>query len=200
MSLTFIVPSIGRPTLQRALQSLLDQTNECWKAIIIYDGIESKCIIDDQRITYMQIDKIGKANHAGYVRNAGIMCANTEWVAFLDDDDTLHKNYVDNLYTELGNCPNVDCIIFRMVLNNVILPRKTDTTFVRNYVGISFAYKKCLFDAGLIFEPSGTEDFDLLHKLRTNKAKIIISPYVMYFVRKKPEDIQDKFNRIYINF
>jgi len=36
---TFIIPTIGRDTLQRSIDCLLEQTIQEWKAIIIFDGI-----------------------------------------------------------------------------------------------------------------------------------------------------------------
>jgi glycosyltransferase involved in cell wall biosynthesis len=40
-SITFIIPTIGRNTLEKAIQSIEKQTNNNWKIIIIFDGIQS---------------------------------------------------------------------------------------------------------------------------------------------------------------
>ena len=37
--ITFIIPSIGRPSLQRTINSLMDMKDPDWKAIIVFDGI-----------------------------------------------------------------------------------------------------------------------------------------------------------------
>lgn len=38
---TFIIPTIGRDTLSKTIDSLINQTNPNWKAIIVFDGIPS---------------------------------------------------------------------------------------------------------------------------------------------------------------
>ena len=38
--ITFIIPTIGRPTLSKSIESLINQTNKNWEAIIIFDGIK----------------------------------------------------------------------------------------------------------------------------------------------------------------
>jgi len=70
--LTFIIPSINRPTLKRTLESILKQTDPDWKAIVVFDGTNSKLPITDPRIKVINIPKTGKLNHGGAVRNVGI--------------------------------------------------------------------------------------------------------------------------------
>jgi hypothetical protein len=81
----------------------------------------------------------------------------------------------------------------------VILPTNNSTDFFVNQVGISFAMKKTIFDAGIIFEPSGSEDYELLNKIRQNRYKIMISPYILYFVRSYNQEDNSVLNRVFIN-
>ena len=103
---TFIIPSINRESLTKTIDSLLKQTNNNWKAIIIYDGVEGKQF-DDDRIKTININKTGIVGQihgeAGLVRNVGIKEADTKWIAFLDDDDTITPYYIDSLYLEINN-------------------------------------------------------------------------------------------------
>lgn len=198
-SLTFIIPTLGRATLSRAIGSLLAQTNPNWKAIVVFDGVKNTTNIKDNRVTYIEINKLGTRNHAGNVRNIGISRADTEWVAFLDDDDTVDLKYVDRFYEEINLNANVECVIFRMSNGHLVFPELNDKTFHINKVGISFAMKSSLPEK---FSPSGTEDFYLLDKIRSNKRKIVISPYINYFVRIVPNDKfkNTDYPRILINF
>ena len=184
--ITFIIPTIGRNTLQNTLDCLINQSNPNWKAIVIFDGISSTIQNPDPRVRIIESPKLGQGrNSAGLVRNYGITFADTEWVAFVDDDDSLSNNYVDILLKESAEYALSDIIIFRMVNNvGVILPfLSTDSFFVCN-VGISFAVKKRLFDEGHVFIPNDTEDFLYLDGARNKKYNIMISPYVTYFVNK----------------
>jgi glycosyltransferase involved in cell wall biosynthesis len=185
---TFIIPTIGRDTLTRTIESLEKQTNKNWKAIIIFDGCSPTIELNSEKIQIIQIEKKGEgSNSAGNVRNEGIKHATTEWIAFVDDDDTIASNYVETLTNEIKEFNNMDVIIFRMSYEwnkQEILPHLNESNnFFMNYVGISFAMKKTLCDLGYIFIPSSGEDYELLCKIRDNNYKMMISPYIRYFVR-----------------
>jgi glycosyltransferase involved in cell wall biosynthesis len=195
--ITFIIPTIGRPTLSRTINCLLEQSNPNWNAIIVFDGVKS-INYPDSRIKSVSIPKIGYTNCAGLVRNSAIKIADTEWIGFVDDDDTISQDYVEKFEEEIKLNPNAKCIIFRMKTKfdpDKVLPAPNHTNFIKNKVGISFAIKK---DLNILFEPSITEDYFLLDKIRKNNHPMIISPYVTYFVREEPSNI-GAFNRVIIN-
>ena len=83
---------------------------------------------------------------------------------------------------------------------NKILPELETDNFYLNYVGISFVMKKKIFNNKLVFAPSTSEDFEYLNLIRNNNYKIIISPYVKYFVRNEDMNNNLKGNRVKINF
>ena len=182
--MTFIIPSIGRPTLVNTLESLKRMTNPNWKALVVFDGIEPTLVSDDPRIKLMTMEKIGVHNHAGRVRNEGIRHAKTDWVGFVDDDDTLQPTYMTRFYDHLSKS-SPDVILFRMKNSDGrILPLEYQTDFYMNDVGISFCTKRSLFvNEKFWFEPSPTEDFDLLDRLRSRHKYILMSPHVEYIVR-----------------
>jgi glycosyltransferase involved in cell wall biosynthesis len=185
--ITFIIPTIGRSTLINSIESLLNQTESDWNAIIIFDGIKKNINIDDNRIKLLEIDKCGFNNCAGLVRNIGLKnCSNTKWIGFLDDDDYLSPNYIDYLLTEIENFPNIDACIFRMGYENgTILPSKLDKNIIRNKVGISFAIKKNITEK-INFINSPFEDYIFLKNIINFKYKTLLSSYVAYFVRTFP--------------
>lgn len=199
--ITFIIPTIGRPTLSKSIESLINQTNKNWEAIIIFDGIKPNIEVTDKRIKIIQIDKKGRdKNSAGLVRNIGIQHVRTNWIGYLDDDDYLANDYIDCFYEELNLNPDMDVLIFRMNDKNKILPELETDNFYLNYVGISFVMKKKIFNNKLVFAPSSSEDFEYLNLIRNNNYKIIISPYVKYFVRNEDMNNNLKGNRVKINF
>jgi glycosyltransferase involved in cell wall biosynthesis len=182
-AVTFIIPTIGRETLSLTLQSLKNQTITNWKAIVIFDGIEPNISETDPRITIIKTPiKLGQGyNSAGLVRNYGIKFVNTEWVAFVDDDDSITPNYIESFLSELWLDPDV--IIFRMTLDDRVCPSIDSTNFFIKNVGISFAVKTELVSK-FIFIPSIEEDFEFLDKVRLKKYKIVLSPYITYTVNK----------------
>lgn len=205
--LTFIIPSIGRKTLINTIESLKNQTNKNFKCIIIFDGIKPNIKLEDKRFLITSCEKKGEnKNNSGLVRNIGIELSNTNWIAFVDDDDILTTDYVEKFYIEINLKPNLKTIIFRMVgiYNNVykIFPKVADNNFIRNNVGISFAiHKDIYFNQKIKFKNSSTEDFYLLDDIRKNKDNLmVISPYITYIIRNiKQKYIYKNLKRIYIN-
>lgn len=190
--ITFIIPTIGRTSLQTAINSLYRQTIWDWKAIIIFDGIEPNIEINDPRVKIITCEKSGTSeiahghernNGAGEVRNFGIRTCDTEWVAFLDDDDTLSYTYLEAFYNELANVYKPDLILFRMRHQEYgVLPKTNSVNIIQYESGISFALKRKIFNDGLWFNSSYAEDFDLLDRIKNAGYKIVMSPYVKYFV------------------
>ena len=205
--ITFIIPTIGRDTLARAIDSVMEQTtvnSNIWKIIIIFDGIEPN-LIGDKYINHPQImiqscPKMGTGvNSAGLVRNWGMQYVETEWTAFLDDDDVIGPNYIDRFMEEMNG--DLDVLIFRMKLGDRVVPSLTTNNFFLCDVGISFILKSHLFlERGFVFQADGAEDYLYLNKLRENNCKIVISPYIQYFVKDAKMDGDVCGNRVHINY
>ena len=183
--ITFIIPSLGRPSLKRTLDSLIAQTSPKWKAIVVFDGIGPNINSPDPRIQIMTTSKKG---HAGFVRNEGIKVATTEWIGFVDDDDVLTPEYVE---TFLKEKEHYEAIIFRMkATDGRILPVPGDTDFKLLEVGISFCMKRTLaLNRKMIFRNKPRiawglcEDWTLLEDIRANGFRIKMSEAVTYICR-----------------
>jgi hypothetical protein len=190
--ITFIIPTIGRETLKYTVKSLQNLNVQNWKAIILFDGVKPTLEIEDNRFKIVTLKKIGKLNYAGNVRNQGIKMADTKWIGFVDDDDTLLPNYLD-IFKDIVDKSDPDVIIFRMLNSDGrILPPQKDTDFYINNVGISFCLqKKHMIENNIWFTPSSGEDFDLLNKLRNANKKIIISKDIAYIVRPIKKYLQE---------
>jgi glycosyltransferase involved in cell wall biosynthesis len=183
---TFIIPSINRSTLTRSIDSLINQTNHNWECIIVYDDVDGPTF-DDPRIktvkTNSRLGSLEGNNHgvSGIVRNIGIEMCNTEWIAFLDDDDTVHNDYVKTLYEKYSE---YDFVVWRMVYTNgTVVPHSAGKFDLRfGNVGISFCYKNKF--EGLIFDKNRDgEDYDLVKKLEELSDNYIITDEIYYYVR-----------------
>lgn len=224
--ITFIIPTIGRETLENTVNSLLELNNHNWKALILFDGIKNTFHFEDERIICLEIEKQGKIdikNNAGMVRNIGFDYIlnnniNTQFIGFVDDDDTLHPNYINNVLEENTVNNDVDLIIFRMMYKNkTYLPKKNDIKLKVKHFGISFVFKKSI----LIHENENKnknkkenkinyfinhpyEDFLFLKNIFDKKYKIIISPYINYFIRTDYKECMNVLNvnlpRVLLNF
>lgn len=188
MNTTFIIPSIGRPTLSSSIASLHRQTNPNWKSIIIYDNVNPTEDFQSEKIKTFQTNKLGRItsssfphNEAGLVRNVGLKNVDTTWTSFLDDDDTITSNYVDLL---LSKYSQFDLVIFRMhcAKNNLIIPRPKDNQIRFGNVGISFSFKTPK-EPILFPKNEGGEDFEFVKNLINQGYNYTITEEVCYRVR-----------------
>jgi glycosyltransferase involved in cell wall biosynthesis len=183
--ITFVIPSIGRNTLKRSIDSLNKQTNDSWNAIIVYDGVEPEIDFSSDKIKTIKIPKTGvMGNHhgqSGLVRNYGLDICDTEWVGFLDDDDTIDSNYVETLLTKYND---LDLVIWRMrYVNNMVIPRIGNDNIVFGNIGISISFKKKFLDGGLRFKNNRDgEDFDIVKSMVEISDKYLITNEVYYKV------------------
>lgn len=87
---TVVIPTHNRPTdVRHAVRSVLAQTYDAWRAIVVDDGSSAPVThellgTDDPRVEILRHDPGRGVSEA---RNAAIARATTPWIAFLDDDD-----------------------------------------------------------------------------------------------------------------
>jgi glycosyltransferase involved in cell wall biosynthesis len=187
---SFIIPSIGRASLDTALDSLREQSDPDWEALVVADPRwwKSKHIPrGEKKITYLN----GKESSAGLLRNHGLQLAYGQWVAFRDDDDTISPNYVEHLREHAEDYPGAGVVVFRMEHPKYgILPRENLPIIAQGLVGISYAVKRQhqpRFEAENVVSTTDTtlnthEDINLLLELRKRGLEFYISPHVDYKV------------------
>lgn len=162
---TFIIPSINRPTLQRAIDSAKDQATV---------------------LSHVDVYKEG----ASEVRNQLIARAKTEWVSMLDDDDTVTSDYVQRLQEELDKNPYADVVIFREFFiqefmgNNAYPDHFIWQAPVVDWgqVGIAFSVKRSVAMKHPFIEEDN-EDFHFLKRLEKEGYNIHFSKYITYHAR-----------------
>ena len=224
-SVIFIIPTLGRYSLHNTILSLINQTCTNWNAIVIFDGCKNNLdweyIYKEQekekknnisknhiskKITCFEIEKTnGIINQASDVRNYGIQKveSSSQWIGFLDDDDTIHPHYVQ-YFLEENRIYDFDIYIYRMTMDNRIIPAHNCYDFTPGDVGISFICKKEIFD-NIHFHNSHTEDFDFLAKARDNNYKLIISEKIYYYVKQNSRQMENypsdlpMYHKIFIN-
>lgn len=192
--ITFIIPTINRDSLIHSISSLINQTYTLWKAIVIFDGCKPNdptvlSLLNDSRIFYLSIPKTGIIinsdhihNSAGYVRNIGLNIAQTPWIAFLDDDDTIDPKYIDYFMQEISIVPDADVILFRLLDGDKIIPSLDCNTIIKNNIGISFAIRSSIIKDGFLFKQSHIEDYLFLKEIYDKNKVIVLSPYITYYV------------------
>lgn len=185
---SFIVPTLWRPSLEHTLDSIQAQTDGNWECLVIGDpGVFPGAIREDPRIKAL-IAGPARQGSAGLLRNLGMMQSKGKWVGFVDDDDTVAPTYVESLRdADLSS----DICVFRMHhLNFGILPPPAQTQaseLSHGGVGISFAvrndYARSHFFVRESVGTSYNEDWEYLKEARDLGAEISLHPLVAYYVR-----------------
>ncbi len=187
---SFIIPTINRPSLVSAVESLVGQTDPDWRAFVMGDGIEPG-ESEDERV-HSRI--ASRSESPGATRNEAMVWVDSlhiqsEWIGFLDDDDRLGLFYVEHLKKHVTE-ENPDLIVFRMAHPTLgILPKIQDTRIEQGHVGISFAIRRGFWAMSrlkfITRHEQGVrhEDFEFVHTAQGLGAKIFISPYVDYVAR-----------------
>lgn len=99
--ISIVIPTYNRADLiQKAIQSVLDQTYQNWELIIVdnYSNDNTKEVIDaygDQRISMLSIPRTGSVAAS---RNMGVHHSKGEWIAFLDSDDWWYPAKLSSVY------------------------------------------------------------------------------------------------------
>lgn len=104
--ITIIMPVFNKEKyIRETIESVLNQSMHDFEFIIVDDGSTDKSgmVLDeyaqkDQRIRAVHIPNGGVSN----ARNRGLDLADGEYITFIDADDSITENYLENLY---------DCII-----------------------------------------------------------------------------------------
>lgn len=114
MKLSIIIPIYNAAqTLKRCIESILQQSFTDYELILIDDGSddESLSLCD----TYNKIEEKIKLKHQSNqglsaARNTGLEMAQGEYITFVDSDDSLSKNTLQELMDELAQHPEVDIL------------------------------------------------------------------------------------------
>lgn len=118
-SLIFIMPkvSIITPLYNKAayiadtIQSVLSQTYSNWEMLVVDNGStddswEEAQAFQDSRIRLLQSPKQGP----GAARNYGLNLAQGEWIQFLDADDLLEPNHLEQQLLDTKQNPDAEII------------------------------------------------------------------------------------------
>lgn len=117
----------GSKYLKRCLDSLLQQTLKDIQVICVDDGstdnsweiLQSYAAVD-QRIEIHHLDQNYGAAHA---RNEGIRHINARYTTFLDCDDTLAPDALEQALQAFEKRPQVDCVLLSSSLLEVTIQR-----------------------------------------------------------------------------
>jgi len=180
-----IIPTYNRADLiERAVNSVLDQTYDDIELIVVDDGSEDNTrevlsnYIREKHITYIKKENGGCAS----ARNRGISEAKGAYLAFLDSDDTYLSDAIKNLVDTLSNS-DADFVFSpvieiypdqRKIINYPIARSNPENFAMEHLVNTNVYIHACLFKRK-IFEKERmdekmqyNEDSDFLQRAAIN--------------------------------
>ncbi|MBP3646773.1 MAG: glycosyltransferase family 2 protein [Clostridia bacterium] len=90
--------------LERCVESVRNQTYTNLEIILVDDGSPDRCpqMCDEYAFEDKRIRVIHKENGGqGYARNDGLTIATGEYVTFIDSDDWISSDHIENLYRQI---------------------------------------------------------------------------------------------------
>lgn len=200
--------------IYRCIDSVIKQTYKNLEIILVDDGSPDKCglICDEYKKKDKRIKVIHKKNGGlSEARNEGLKIVSGEYVGFIDSDDWVEENYIDELY-KLLKTYNSDisvCNFYKISDNVNFMNNKgnfkieeftniqaLEEYFGNNYVKIVVTwgklYRKNLFES--IEFPVGKihEDEFITHKLLYRANKIVMTTKCLYFYWQRPDSIMGR--------
>jgi glycosyltransferase involved in cell wall biosynthesis len=184
--ITFIIPSKGRETLNRTINSIFSQTIKDFEIIVVFDGVKVENRIEDDRILYLEAPL---TKSPGLTRNYAFKYVRSKWIGFVDDDDLIYDKYIEELKKEDKYNPLLGFVLFRLITTKITPSLDIIDKIVFNETGISFAVKtRVVNESKLTFNPKGSEDFAFLDGLVKKGYIFKISDYVAYEVCRNNSD------------
>ena len=217
MKVTVIIPVYNQlKYLERCIESALSQTYKNIEILLIddgsNDGSEKMC---DQ---YAKLDKRIKVIHKengglSSARNVGMDCATGEYITFLDSDDYLAINAIQDMIN-LCLKYNAEISIMKMeyiaenINEEIQQPIKEHIKVLSVESAIESSLYQNLFSccapgkmycksvlAGITFPLMRlSEDLAVCHLIFSNAKKIVFSNNIAYYYRQQPKSIMHVFN------
>mgnify|MGYP006176572571 CR=1 FL=1 len=205
--ITVIIPTQNqRESLNRAVQSVLNQSFSDWELFIVKDSSSTiESIIDDKRVKIISNEGERGANGS---RNTGIKYALGKYIAFLDDDD---EWLPEKLYLQLNMMEKEQSILSftgKNIFKNANFQKYSFRNSFKwllnfyNFVGTTSSVlisREALQSVGG-FDESITQlqDYELFLRLRTlGKFSGIDSPLVNYYMDKSDEHVSNNWSNFF---
>tara|TARA_Y100001958_G_C21128825_1_gene470750 strand:- start:110 stop:994 length:885 start_codon:yes stop_codon:yes gene_type:complete len=122
-----IIPTYNRRIkLEKAIQSVLNQTYKDWELIIIdnYSNDSTKTMVENFRNNKIKFYQIYNRGVIAKSRNLGIKKSNGKYLAFLDSDDCWHKDKLMICRNEIVKFKDL-----KLIYHNMYLRRKKNQIF-----------------------------------------------------------------------
>lgn len=183
--ITFVVPAYNAAsTLNRTMYSIVNQSSDRWRAIIVNDGSKDTTGQIGEHFAREYKDKITYIDQEnrglGGARNHGLELVQTQYVSFLDSDDWLMPDYVEKIAQALDKSSEEPEMI-------LVLPRiyHEESRVVKKWYDED-NFLKVFPEDGVIVNPMQQP---LLYQFEVNQCRKVLN---MDFVRRTQFSFREK--------
>ena len=190
-----IMPTFNRKfCISNAIDSLLENTYNDFELIIVDDASTDKTKeyiyekyskeIKNKKINYIISQNNGGPSNA---RNIALRNVKNDWIAYLDSDNTMHKDFLETFATYIKKYKNKKCFYAKLFRSdNVVVGNNFDYSKLQqgNFIDIGvFVHHKDLikflgcFDTNLKY----CEDWDLILRYTEKYSPIFINKVLLNY-------------------
>ena len=202
-----IIPTCGRPELERAVESVKRQTFKNWRLIVVHDGeANANCAVEDKY--YHRIDcYIPEKRGAGGARNVGLRMVpkvSDEYTLFLDDDDEIaNENVLEELYTFImdAGCPDLVRLGYLKHYTSSgayklkLIDEKEKDIRVATKSSKVGPPTKCIKNCFVTYFPEGVKHQDVVQHIlqcdNVSRCAVWDKPYFIYHIYDRPDKAKD---------
>lgn len=209
-TISVIVPVYKvEPYLRQCVDSILSQSFRDFELILVDDGSPDNCpkICDEYAMRDCRIKVLHKENGGvASARNAGFKAANGTYISFIDPDDWVKPEFLDEMLKSLQreNADMVLCGTVRFLkdgsVTEEIRPNRQSYELDKIQVLMTYGYwyyavlwnklyRHEVFDGVHFPESYIHEDEAVLHRIIANSRKITMIPQVLYVYRQSDDSI-----------
>ena len=144
---TVIIPLYNKEIyVEKALQSIFNQTFKDFEILIVNDASTDESV---KKVIPFVSEKIKLIHHSqnlglSAARNTGIKNANSNYITYLDADDTWKPTFLETIYRLINNFPEAQIFATNYVEvynNKTFIPHNGSETLVADFEGIINFFK-----------------------------------------------------------
>lgn len=201
--------------IHECIESIIDQTFRNLEIILIDDGSPDRCgkICDEYAEKDSRIVVVHKENGGlSSARNAGLDICKGEYIAFVDSDDIIDHQFIEQLYKNMGSSDLIFCEMLSFDNDFNISNPETENILRKDFeskillsqimtfrppnivVACNKLYKRRLWNGVRFPLKKIHEDEFVIHEILDQCEKISFINTKLYFYRKREESIMSSAN------
>ena len=194
MRLSIIIPYYNTQEMTAELLSVLvPQINNETEIILIDDGSEKPFMFS---LRYDRVEYIRKENGGvSSARNRGLDEATGEYIVFIDSDDLVSEDYIEQIFKAIESNPDTVYISWRSIdrrLGKVIMSEKDEFNPWNRCVWNRVFKREWLNGLRFNEEMQVAEDDDFLKRLPEAKSKTYIAKPIYYYRSGRDGSLTDR--------